>query len=81
MIVQNVATEGTTEVSFTVAAGDLAETLNAAESAARAIGASRVTHDAGVAKVSVVGLGMRTHTGVADRDVRGPGRGRRSTSR
>ena len=65
MIVQNVATEGTTEVSFTVAAGDLAETLGAAEAAAKAIGASGVTHDAEVAKVSVVGLGMRTHTGVA----------------
>ena len=65
MIVQNVAKDGQTEVSFTVAAGDLAETLNAAESAARVIGASGVTHDAEVAKVSVVGLGMRTHTGVA----------------
>jgi aspartate kinase len=65
MIVQNVATDGATEVSFTVAAGDLAETLRAAESAARAIGAKNVTHDAEVAKVSVVGLGMRTHTGVA----------------
>lgn len=65
MIVQNVATGGATEVSFTVAAGDLAETLRAAESAARAIGAKNVTHDAEVAKVSAVGLGMRTHTGVA----------------
>lgn len=65
MIVQNVGTDGTTEVSFTVAATDLAETLLAAESAARAIGASEVTHDAEVSKVSVVGLGMRTHTGVA----------------
>jgi aspartate kinase len=65
MIVQNVAREGTTEVSFTVASGDLAETLRAAEAAAKAIGASGVTHDAEVAKVSVVGLGMRTHTGVA----------------
>jgi aspartate kinase len=65
MIVQNVATEGTTEVSFTIAAGDLAETLRAAETAAKAIGASGVTHDAEVAKVSVVGLGMRTHSGVA----------------
>jgi aspartate kinase len=65
MIVQNVATEGTTEVSFTVASGDLAETLRAAEQAARAIGAKGVTHDAEVAKVSVVGLGMQTHTGVA----------------
>jgi aspartate kinase len=65
MIVQNVGTEGTTEVSFTVGSGDLAETLLAAGLAARAIGASCVTHDAEVAKVSVVGLGMRTHTGVA----------------
>jgi aspartate kinase len=65
MIVQNVATGGTTEVSFTVAKGDLAETLRAAEAAAKEIGASAVTHDAEVAKISVVGLGMRTHTGVA----------------
>ena len=65
MIVQNVATGGTTEVSFTVAKGDLPETLRAAEAAAKAIGASGVTHDAEVAKVSVVGIGMRTHTGVA----------------
>jgi len=65
MIVQNVATEGTTEVSFTVARGDLAETLHAAETAARQIGATGVTYDAEVAKISVVGLGMRTHTGVA----------------
>jgi aspartate kinase len=67
MIVQNVSRRGTTEVSFTVAKGDLPETLRAAETAAREIGATSVTHDADVAKVSVVGLGMRTHTGVATR--------------
>ena len=66
MIVQNIAKDGRTEVSFTVATGDLAETLLAAEDAARAIGATGVTHDADVAKVSVVGLGMRMHTGVAN---------------
>jgi aspartate kinase len=65
MIVQNVAKDGRTEVSFTVASGDLAETLRAAEAAAKAAGASGVAHDPEVAKVSVVGLGMRTHTGVA----------------
>ncbi len=65
MIVQNVATAGRTEVCFTVAAGDLDDTLAAAESAARAVGAGPITHDAAVAKVSAVGLGMRTHTGVA----------------
>jgi aspartate kinase len=65
MIVQNVSRGGTTEVSFTVSKGDLPETLRAAETAAREIGATSVTHDSEVAKVSVVGLGMRTHTGVA----------------
>jgi aspartate kinase len=65
MIVQNVSRGGKTEVSFTVAKGDLPETLRAAEAASREIGATSVTHDAEVAKVSVVGLGMRTHTGVA----------------
>ena len=55
-IVQNVATLGTTEVSFTIDSDDLAETLRAAEQAAQAIGASGVAHEAGVAKVSVVGL-------------------------
>src|SRR5271165_6578051 len=65
MIVQNVATDGATEVSFTVARGDLAETLRAATTAAAEIGARGVTHDAEVAKVSVIGLGMRTHAGVA----------------
>jgi aspartate kinase len=65
MIVQNVATDGATEVSFTVAAEDLAETLHVTDSASRSIGAGGVTHDADVSKISVVGLGMKTHTGVA----------------
>ncbi len=65
MIVQNVATEGVTEVSFTVDSDDLEQTLGVAKDAAKAVGATGVTHDASVAKVSVVGLGMRTHTGVA----------------
>jgi len=65
MIVQNVSTGGTTEISFTVAKGDLPETLRAAETAARAIEATGVTFDPDVAKISAVGLGMRTHTGVA----------------
>jgi aspartate kinase len=65
MIVQNVSRGGATEVSFTVAKGDLPETLRAAEAAAREIGATAVSHDAEVAKISVVGTGMRTHTGVA----------------
>ncbi len=65
MIVQNVSTAGKTEVSFTVAKGDLAATLEAAQAAAEETGATGTAHDAEVAKVSVVGMGMRTHTGVA----------------
>ena len=66
MIVQNVPASGdATDVSFTVEAADLPETLRIAEAAAREVGARGVSHDPTVAKVSVVGLGMRTHTGVA----------------
>lgn len=65
MIVQNVSTGGATDVSFTVGAADLSETLRISELAAKEIGAQRVSHDPTGAKVSVVGLGMRTHTGVA----------------
>ncbi len=65
MIVQNVSTGERTNVSFTVSSSDLTETLRVAQEAAEAIGAVSVAHDPGVAKVSVVGSGMRTHSGVA----------------
>ena len=65
MIVQNIATDGVTEVSFTVNDADLEQTLLVADEASRAAGATGLTHEPEVAKVSVVGLGMRTHTGVA----------------
>jgi aspartate kinase len=65
MIVQNIAAGGATKVSFTVAADELDETLRVAREAARSLGASGLTYDGQVSKVSVVGLGMRTHAGVA----------------
>lgn len=65
MIVQNIATDGVTEVSFTVNEDDLEQTLVVAGEACRAVGGTGMTHEPEVAKVSVVGLGMRTHTGVA----------------
>jgi len=67
MIVQNIAVEGRTSVSFTTAEHDLTHTLELTEQAAREIGAGRVDFSTDVAKVSVVGLGMRVHSGVADR--------------
>ncbi len=67
MIVQNVATDGLTQVSFTVPRDELHETLHVAQEIAREIGAGGVNHEDNVSKVSVVGVGMRTHSGVADR--------------
>ncbi len=65
MVVQNVGTGGLAEVSFTVPESELAETLTAADESIKELGAGRVEHGTNVAKVSVVGNGMRTHTGVA----------------
>ena len=67
MIVQNVGEEGRADLSFTVLKDDLPVTLEAVNAAAEELGAERVTHDDGVAKVSIVGLGMATQAGVADR--------------
>lgn len=65
MIVQNTGEDGLTDFSFTVAKSDLAESLAAVEEAAREVGAKRVSSDPNIAKVSVVGVGMRMHSGVA----------------
>jgi aspartate kinase len=65
MVVQDAAQGGRAEVSFTVPQDDLADTLTAAQQAVEELGAGRVQHGTNVAKISVVGLGMRTHTGVA----------------
>jgi aspartate kinase len=67
MIVQNVSTEGLTDITFTVPRADLERALAIVRSVAEEIGASGVTQDASIAKVSVVGLGMRDHAGVAGR--------------
>lgn len=65
MVVQNIAVGGTANVSFTVPQDDLAETLTAAGEAVSELGSGRVEQGTNLAKVSVVGAGMRTHTGVA----------------
>jgi len=66
MIVQNVSEDGKrTDLTFTVSRSELHRALDAIEKAAAAIGYRDVTHDAGVAKISIVGIGMRTHSGVA----------------
>jgi aspartate kinase len=65
MVVQDIGKEDLAEVSFTVPQDDLAETLTAAQSAIDELGTGSVQHGTNVSKVSVVGSGMRTHTGVA----------------
>ena len=66
MIVQNVAhSAGSTDVTFTVPAADLARSLDVLATAQGDIGFEKVVHDTRVAKISVVGVGMRSHAGVA----------------
>jgi aspartate kinase len=65
MIVQNVSAAGHTDVSFTVPKSDLATTEPVLQAIARAVGGDDVSTDTGVAKISLVGAGMKTHPGVA----------------
>jgi aspartate kinase len=65
MVIQNVATSGKAEVTFTVPEGDLAETLTAGEAALKELGAGFLRSGTNVSKVSVVGSGMLAHSGVA----------------
>jgi len=64
-IVQNTSLHGTTDISFTVPKVDLAMSLEVAGALAPEIGAGEVLGDDGIAKVSLVGAGMRTHPGVS----------------
>ena len=65
MIIQNASTAGDTDFTFTVPKTDFARALGMVEATAREIGAPEVSSDTEVVKVSVVGLGMRSHAGVA----------------
>ncbi|MDR0391994.1 MAG: aspartate kinase, partial [Planctomycetaceae bacterium] len=67
MIVQNVGLEGRTDISFTVPATDLPATLDVLNLVSVEIGAERVEFQEKVAKVSIVGLGMETQSGVAEK--------------
>jgi aspartate kinase len=65
MIVQNPSREGKTDMTFTVPRGNTEETLKILNKIKNDIGATGVLHDSDVAKVSVIGVGMRNHSGVA----------------
>jgi aspartate kinase len=68
MIVQNVSEDGrTTDLTFTVAKGELAQAVSVLEARRAALGFQRLLPDSNVVKVSVIGVGMRSHTGIAQR--------------
>jgi aspartate kinase len=63
-IVQNASVHGTTDISFTVPRTDLAAAVEGVSGHLAALGATGVTSDEGIAKVSVIGAGMKSHPGV-----------------
>lgn len=65
MIIQNVSKEGKTDLSFTVPSEDLENTRQIAAKIAREIGAEGVAVDPDIAKISIIGIGMQSHAGVA----------------
>ena len=66
MIVQNVAEDGKkTDLTFTVSRSELSRAIDAIARAAPTIGYRDVTYDSSVAKISIIGIGMRAHYGVA----------------
>jgi aspartate kinase len=67
MIVQNVAEDGTTDMTFTVGRSDLPRAQDALSLARQEIGYWEILADTNVAKISVVGIGMRSHAGIASR--------------
>jgi aspartate kinase len=65
MIIQNASAEGDTDFTFTLPKTDFRRALSMVEETARSFGARGVSADTDVVKVSIVGLGMRSHAGVA----------------
>ena len=65
VIVQNVSESGSTDISFTMNRDELDKIGDLVDRVAAEIGAGKVTKQGGIAKLSVVGIGMRTHSGVA----------------
>jgi aspartate kinase len=67
MIIQNTRKGGLTDLTFTVPKGDYPTAMAIQKEVAKTIGAEQVLGDENIAKVSVIGVGMRSHSGVAAR--------------
>ena len=67
MIIQNKTQTNSTDISFTVFKNELAKAMKVVKAAMKKVGATNVTCDENIAKVSVVGIGMRSHSGIASK--------------
>ena len=65
MIVQNVGADGSTDFTFTVHRGDYKKALDILRQVSKDLKAREVTGDDKIVKISVVGVGMRSHAGIA----------------
>jgi aspartate kinase len=65
MIIQNTGMDGYTDLTFTVPQNDLKRTLQIMEPVAKEIGAQQVSGEENIAKVSIIGVGMKNHPGIA----------------
>ncbi|HIJ83306.1 MAG: aspartate kinase [Magnetococcales bacterium] len=67
MIIQNVSAGHQTDMTFTVSKGDFKQTMDILKDSVKTIGAKGVTGDTNIAKISAIGVGMRSHSGVAQK--------------
>ncbi len=67
LIIQNTSVDGSADITFTVPKGDLTKTLEIVQQVGREVGAREILSDTDIAKVSIVGVGMRNNAGVAAR--------------
>ncbi len=67
MIIQNASIDGFTDLTFTVSKKEMAKIRSILESAAKDVGAQGLQFDEKISKVSIIGVGMRSHAGVASR--------------
>ena len=65
MIVQNISIEGNTDMTFTVPRTDFKKSIRITEEVAKKLGAKNILSDNKITKISLVGVGMKTHSGVA----------------
>ncbi|MEA3543712.1 MAG: aspartate kinase [Thermodesulfobacteriota bacterium] len=65
MIIQNISHQGATDITFTVPKGDCKKAVEIIEKVAEKINARGVSYDTEISKVSIIGVGMRSHAGIA----------------